>query len=211
MVTLNEKGIQTAATFVSAFDALYSLSFTYTNTIQIYRRIISESYKPQTWRDQPLHLVPPCPFDPNHPKTRLVLDYIFLISALNFSFWSDKEESPQRFAIEWRRSWSEPPETPTRLWTGYWSLLAAINKGKLSINLSIVPSPITGKAIDKGIPITDPSFYSSEVRCPDSLIMDMFRPAPGSAENFPLLKERIKILREVGSVLCIVSRCIPLS
>jgi len=109
LVTLNTEGIQSAAKF-------------------IYKKVCAESYRPQTWREQPLHIVPPTPFDPIHPKTKLTLDYIFLISALNFSFWSDKEASNGRFAIEWRQSWTDT-ESPNTTWSGYWSLLAAINKG----------------------------------------------------------------------------------
>ena len=57
-------------------------------------------------------------------------------------------------------------------------------------------------ALEEGIPITDPGFYSSETQCPDSLITYIFRAAPGSAESLPLLGERIAIMREVGAILC---------
>lgn len=59
--------------------------------------------------------------------------------------------------------------------------------------------------MEEGIPITDPSFYSSEDLCPDALIAHIFRRAAQSSENIPLLKERIAILREVGSILTTVS------
>ncbi len=54
------------------------------------------------------------------------------------------------------------------------------------------------------MPITDPAFYADETRCPDSLIEHIFRPAAQSAECIPLLHERIRVLREVGSILCSV-------
>jgi hypothetical protein len=63
-------------------------------------------------------------------------------------------------------------------------------------------------ALEEGIPITDPTFYSSESLCPDSVIAHVFRPAPQSAETIPLLKERITIMREVGFILCAVSEVI---
>lgn len=61
-------------------------------------------------------------------------------------------------------------------------------------------------ALEHDIPITDPNFYSSETLCPDSLIEHIFRPAEQSSETLPLLRERIAIMREVGFILCNVSR-----
>jgi len=60
-------------------------------------------------------------------------------------------------------------------------------------------------ALEEGIPITNPSFYASEERCPDSLIKHVFRVAPQAKEDIPLLPERIAIMREVGAILCAVS------
>lgn len=60
-------------------------------------------------------------------------------------------------------------------------------------------------ALEEGTPITDPKFYSSETRCPDSLIAHIFRAASESAESLPLLNERIAIMREVGAILCDVN------
>jgi hypothetical protein len=59
-------------------------------------------------------------------------------------------------------------------------------------------------ALDEGVPITDPAFYSDPKRCPDSFIEHVFRPSPDSKEMIPLLSERIAIMRQVGSVLCSV-------
>ncbi len=62
--------------------------------------------------------------------------------------------------------------------------------------------------MEEGIPITDPSFYASEERCPDGLIEHLFRAAPQAKEGIPLLPERIAVMREVGAILCAVSvRC----
>ena len=58
---------------------------------------------------------------------------------------------------------------------------------------------------DDELPIIDPKFYSSETLCPDSLIEHVFRPAEQSAERLPLLRQRIAIMREVGTILCNVS------
>jgi hypothetical protein len=63
-------------------------------------------------------------------------------------------------------------------------------------------------ALEEGIPITDPAFYSSPFLCPDSVLEHVFRPAAQSTETIPLLKERIEIMREVGFILCVVSQVI---
>lgn len=57
---------------------------------------------------------------------------------------------------------------------------------------------------DDELPITDPKFYSSETLCPDSVIEHVFRAATQCTETIPLLKERIAIMREVGTILCTV-------
>jgi len=100
-----------------------------TNTIQIYSTIIKEGYSAHSWRDHPLHIQPPEIYSPDDPRTKDCLDWIFLISSLNFSFWSQKEGSEdesRRFGVEWRTGWGQDT---TKVWTGYWSLVAAINRG----------------------------------------------------------------------------------
>ncbi|KAG1825004.1 hypothetical protein EV424DRAFT_1320710 [Suillus variegatus] len=151
-------------------------------TQYILKQVSSEPYTPRTWRTHPLHICPPEPYDPDDILTGACLNWIFLISSLNFSFWSEKEGQPDRYGIEWRTSWGS--ETMT-VHTGYWSLVAALNR-----------------ALEEGIPIIDPRFYSSETLCPDSLIAHVFRAAPQSAESMPLFNERLAIMREVGAILC---------
>ncbi|KAG6809996.1 hypothetical protein H0H92_013778 [Tricholoma furcatifolium] len=149
----------------------------------IRRRLLNESYTPRTWRTHPLHLLPSDPYIASDPENKSVLDWIFLISCLNFSFWSEKEGSSDRYGVEWRTG---RDSHETKVWKGYWSLVASLNRA----------------LVDDNLPITDPSFYSSEALCPDSLIERVFRPASQSTESIPLLKERIAIMREVGSILC---------
>jgi hypothetical protein len=55
-----------------------------------------------------------------------VLDWIFVISSLNFSFWSEKEGTPERYGVEWRSGWALDDK---KIHTGYWSLVAALNRG----------------------------------------------------------------------------------
>ncbi|EJC98075.1 uncharacterized protein FOMMEDRAFT_143537 [Fomitiporia mediterranea MF3/22] len=167
LVKLDDTGISNAAKYVS-------------------HKLTEETYTPSTWRTHALHLCPPETFSPSDPRTRQVLDWIFLISSLNFSFWSEKEGNEngvcERFGIEWRAGWDSEER---RIWTGYWSLVAAIDR-----------------ALEANIPITDPFFYSSIERCPDNLIASIFLPAPQCTEGIPLLRERIAVMRENGAILC---------
>ncbi|EPQ50981.1 hypothetical protein GLOTRDRAFT_108278 [Gloeophyllum trabeum ATCC 11539] len=162
LVKINEEGVAAAAQY-------------------IHKNMLATSYTPRTWRTHPLHLLPPEPFSPSDPRTRTCLDWIFLISSLNFSFWSELPER-ERYGVEWREGWGAAGR---RVWTGYWSLVAAINR-----------------ALEEDIPITDPSFYSDPARCPDALIEHVFRPTPQSREPIPLLRERVAIMRENGRILC---------
>lgn len=94
---------------------------------QVHERLISESYSPRTWRTHALHLCPPEPYDPFSPQTRATLDWVFFISALNFSFWSEKEGTDERYGVEWREGWGSEKR---KVHTGYWSLVAAVDRGK---------------------------------------------------------------------------------
>ncbi|KAF9464102.1 hypothetical protein BDZ94DRAFT_1191512 [Collybia nuda] len=148
----------------------------------IRRKLLTESYSPRTWRTHALHICPAEPYVASDPLNKSVLNWIFLISSLNFSFWSAKEGQPDRYGVEWQAGWNSQEK---KVWTGYWSLVASLNR-----------------ALSEGIPITDPNFYSSDTLCPDSLIEKVFRAADQSSETIPLLQQRIAIMREVGFILC---------
>ncbi|KAF8633871.1 hypothetical protein AX15_001203 [Amanita polypyramis BW_CC] len=164
--------------------------------MQVKNRLLADSYTPRTWRTHPLHICPVDSADITDPRNKLVLDWIFLISSLNFSFWSERESKEDVFGIEWRAAWEsregadgtvgESREEERLVWTGYWSLVASLDRA----------------ISDDKIPITDPWFYSDETRCPDSLIEHVFRPADSRREAIPLLKERISVMRWVGKKLC---------
>lgn len=68
-------------------------------------------------------------------------------------------------------------------WTGYWSLCAAINR-----------------AIDNGIPVTSADYYAS---ISQEQLMDIFK--SDSAQNIPMLEERLEVLHETGKIL--LQRC----
>ncbi|KAL1719063.1 hypothetical protein EV715DRAFT_290730 [Schizophyllum commune] len=148
----------------------------------IHHKMLFESYSPRTWRTHPLHIIPDDTKPLHDPANVRVLDWIFLISSLNFSFWSEREGTEARYGVEWQESWTE---ARPKVFTGYWSLVAALNR-----------------ALNEGIPITDPKFYADKDACPDELIAHVFRRAPQSEEDIPLLQQRIDIMRENGRILC---------
>ncbi|PBK75129.1 hypothetical protein ARMSODRAFT_906328 [Armillaria solidipes] len=164
IVQINEDGVKSAAR-------------------HIHDKLLAESYTPRTWRTHPLHICPLEPHNPADPSNKAVLNWIFLISSLNFSFWSEKEGEADRYGVEWQDAWNSKKK---KVWTGYWSLVAALNRALQ----------------DDGIPITDPNFYSSEILCPDYAIKSVFRQSSQSSESIPLLQERIAVMREVGFILC---------
>lgn len=72
-------------------------------------------------------MCPPEPYDPSLQQTRESFDWLFLVASLNFSFWSEYEGTPDRYGIEWREGWGSDK---TVVHTGYWSLVAAIDRGE---------------------------------------------------------------------------------
>ena len=106
-----------------------------------------------------------------HPKAKdeSTVNFIFLMDLLNFSFWSEEGEP---FAVEYRG----------RKWTGYWSLVACIQR-----------------ALGESIAITSPSFWVDEAQCTDDLLRHVFRSS--TSTTIPLLDGRMHLMREAGSVL----------
>ena len=96
---------------------------------QIHAQMQRESYVPRTWRTHPLHICPADPFSWDDPSTSACLNWIFFISSLNFSFWSELEGQPGRYGVEWRDGWHSDKMV---VHTGYWSLVAAVDRGKLT-------------------------------------------------------------------------------
>jgi len=121
--------VAAAARYVRAFflrllpnsERLLSISF-----VKVGDRLVKDGYTPRTWHTHPLHLCPPEPYDPAHPGTRATLDWIFLISSLNFSFWSQYDHTDCCYGVEWREGWGSDHRV---VHTGYWSLVAALDRG----------------------------------------------------------------------------------
>ena len=109
-----------------------------------------------------------------HPKAKdeSTVDFIFLMDLLNFSFWSDMDDPDQQFAVEYKG----------QKWIGYWSLVAAIQRG-----------------LDEGVQITDPCFWIDDTECTDNVLKHVFRSA--TKDEMPLTEKRIECIRETGHVL----------
>lgn len=140
LVRISDEGVKSAAQHVSMFE--YKVLDVYLRSCQIHQRLQSESYTPRTWRTHPLHICPAEPYDPRDPLNKAILNWIFLISSLNFSFWSEKEGKPDRFGVLWREGWEKEG---SKMWTGYWSLVASLNRGiqkyLFSVNFKPLNSP----------------------------------------------------------------------
>ena len=64
---------------------------------------------------------------------------------MNFSFWSELEGSPKRYGVEWREGWGSNKQ---KVHTGYWSLVAAVDRGKSAYPVLVFPSPFEPLTVD---------------------------------------------------------------
>ncbi|OAL23713.1 hypothetical protein AYO20_10918 [Fonsecaea nubica] len=160
-------GVLESAEFIcdNAIDVAISSAGTKKAAEHIYQLMQSKSYSTGTWSTHELH---PKLSESSEEET---LNFIFTMNLLNFSFWSELPEG-ERFAVEYKG----------RRWTGYWSLIAVLQRG-----------------LNEGNAITSPDFWQDRDACPDSVLEYIFRSA--TQEPIPLLSDRIAILREAGSVL----------
>ncbi|XP_015786129.1 queuosine salvage protein [Tetranychus urticae] len=109
-----------------------------------------------------------------HPKepTDFAVNWIFLVDSLNFSFWPDEDKE---FGVTYKDI----------EYTGYWALCAIINR-----------------ALDQGIPMCNPDYYSNLSLDQVKRIFAAHRKGkPNEPMDLPLLEERHAIMRENGSVL----------
>lgn len=87
---------------------------------KIWRNMQKKRYSTQSWADHELH---------PQSKDESTVDFIFTMDLLNFSFWSELPDD-KRFAIEYRG----------KRWTGYWSLVAALQRA-LDDGMFLIRSP----------------------------------------------------------------------
>ncbi|KAI9836445.1 MAG: hypothetical protein M1819_001477 [Sarea resinae] len=128
----------------------------------IWARMQEKQYSTSTWATHELH-----------PKTKdeATVNFIFTMDLLNFCFWSERGED-ERSAVEYKG----------KKWTGYWSLVAALQR-----------------ALEEDIPITSPDFWQDENEATVEVLRHVFRSA--TDEEIPLFDERVACLREAGRVL----------
>jgi hypothetical protein len=112
-LTLNEDpetGILEGAEHVydNSIDVAIDMRATKAAAASIYALMQEKSYSTAKWAEHELH-----------PKTKdeSTVAFIFTMDLLNFSFWSEKPDD-ERFAVEYR----------DKTWTGYWSMVAALQR-----------------------------------------------------------------------------------
>ncbi|KAH8696330.1 hypothetical protein BGW36DRAFT_360174 [Talaromyces proteolyticus] len=149
--------------FDNAIDVALDPRSTKAAARTIWQQMQEKHYSTKSWSAHELH-----------PKSKDegTVDFILTMDLLNFSFWSDETDESKRFAIEYRG----------QKWTGYWSLVAALQR-----------------ALDEDIPITSPDFWLDEDALTEDVLRHVFRSA--TDEQIPLFEERLECLREAGRVL----------
>ncbi|KAI5479775.1 hypothetical protein MNV49_002587 [Pseudohyphozyma bogoriensis] len=154
-VSLNLAGIQSAAQ-------------------SLYTSLKAKPYTAESWSLVPLHP------DATVRTPQEIIDWVFLVSALNFSFWSDLP-SDKRYGVQWKAGVDgKCVDEAEKVHTGYWSLIAALHRAK-----------------EEGVDITNPKVYKE---LSVESLRKVFR--SDQAEEIPLFDERVRVLREVGEVLC---------
>jgi hypothetical protein len=146
----------------NSVDVALDMRHTKLAAIEILKQMQEKGYSTKTWSEHELH-----------PKSQdeSTVNFIFTMDILNFSFWSEKSEE-ERFSVRYR----------DRRWTGYWSLVAALQR-----------------ALDDGIPITTPTFWANEEECTEEVLRNVFR--SDTEEEIPMFEERVRCLREAGRVI----------
>ena len=146
----------------NAIDVALDMAGTKAAAQKIHAMMSARQYSTATWSSHELH-----------PKTKdeATLNFIFTMDLLNFSFWSERPDA-ERFCVDYRG----------KRWTGYWSLVAALQR-----------------ALDEGLFITSPSYWHREAGYNDEVFRHVFRSA--TSEPMPMLEERIAVLREAADVL----------
>lgn len=92
----------------NSIDVSIAMLGTQAAASMIWQEMQSRSYSTHTWSEHELH---------PKAKDEATLNFIFVMDLLNFSFWSEKSEEG-RYSVEYKG----------RQWTGYWSLVACLQR-----------------------------------------------------------------------------------
>jgi hypothetical protein len=104
----------------NSIDVALDMRSTKKAAIVVWEAMQQRSYSTKTWSEHELH-----------PKSKdeSTVNFIFTMDLLNFSFWSEKSQE-ERFTVDYKG----------KKWTGYWSLVAALQRaldeGRLNSHLS---------------------------------------------------------------------------
>ena len=103
-------GVLKSAEYIydNAVDVSISSQHTKAAAETIWRLMQEKNYSTRTWSEHDLH-----------PKAtdESTVNFIFTMNLLNFCFWSELPDE-ERFAVQYKG----------REWTGYWSLVAALQR-----------------------------------------------------------------------------------
>ncbi|KAF7950210.1 hypothetical protein EAE96_007501 [Botrytis aclada] len=158
----------------NSIDVALDMASTKAAAASIYSQMQTKSYSTKTWSSHDLH---------PQAKDESTVNFIFTMDLLNFSFWSLQNEE-ERFAVEYKG----------KKWTGYWSLVAALQRG-----------------LEEGYPITSSCYWQDRNELTEEVFAHIFRSC--TAEPMPLLTTRLSLLREAGTILyekfnCSFTNCI---
>ena len=106
----HDTGVLEGAEFVydNCIDVAIDMRATKNAAESIYGQMQDKAFSTASWSEHELH---------PKAKDESTVAFIFTMDLLNFSFWSDLPDD-ERFAVEYR----------DRRWTGYWSLVAAMQR-----------------------------------------------------------------------------------
>ena len=93
----------------NAVDVALDMRGTKAAASTIWQLMDEKEYSFKQWSEHELH---------PKSKDKSIVDFIFVLDLLNFCFWSDSDDPEQSFAVEYKG----------RQWTGYWSLVAALQR-----------------------------------------------------------------------------------
>ncbi len=106
-----QTGVLESAKYIynNSIDVALDMHGTRAAAATIWELMQQKEYSCKTWS---LHEL--------HPKAEheSTVDFLFIMDLLNFCFWSDDEDPGNTFTVEYHG----------KIWTGYWSLVAALQR-----------------------------------------------------------------------------------
>jgi len=94
--------------YSNSIDVAIDRNGTLSAAMLVWEQMQQRSYSTKAWSEHELH---------PKAKDEATLNFIFTMDLLNFSFWSESSEE-DRFCVEYRG----------KRWTGYWSLVACLQR-----------------------------------------------------------------------------------